>query len=451
MILQATNAERGALFINTSDDMEFVAGRNIDRTTIKDAGELSKTAIKKMSQNKIVFSEDAISDPQFNIKKSVILNQIRSLLCIPLSVSDKVIGAVYLDSRLAKGIFGPQDKDFLITIAKILASVIEKSLAFRALTQENILLKETMIQEIGAGYIIGKSDPMKKVYELIESVSQINSPVVILGETGTGKGMLARLIHLKSKRQNKRFLTINCGTIPETLLESELFGHKKGAFTGAISDKTGLLEEGEAGTVFLDEITNTSISFQAKLLEAIEEKIIRRIGETQTRKIDVRFLFATNRDLEIEVEENRFRKDLFYRINVFSIEIPPLRERTCDIPELAQFFMEKYIKEINKPLKGFTSNSMQKLKVYLWPGNVRELQNVIERAVVLAKDQLITAYDLGFEKLKGAEIISLEDIKKEAIIEALNATGWNIKKSAELLMIGRTSIYRYIEMYNIRK
>ncbi len=451
LIIQATNAERGALFINTSDDMEFVAGRNIDRTTIKDAGELSKTAIKKMSQNRIIFTEDAISDPQFNIKKSVILNQIRSLLCIPLSVHEKVIGAIYLDSRLFSGIFGPQDKDFLITIAKILGSVIEKSLAFRALTEENILLKTKMIQEIGAGYIIGKSDPMQKVYELIESVSQTNSPVVILGETGTGKGMLARLIHLKSKRQNKRFLTINCGTIPETLLESELFGHKKGAFTGAVNDKTGLLEEGEAGTVFLDEITNTSVSFQAKLLEAIEDKIIRRIGETQIRKINVRFFFATNRDLEIEVEENRFRKDLFYRINVFSIEIPPLRERTSDIPELAQFFMEKYSKEINKALKGFTSDAMQRLKAYLWPGNVRELQNIIERAVILAKDQLITAYDLGFEKLKGAEIMSLKDIRKEAIIEALNATGWNIKKTAELLKIGRTSIYRYMEMYDITK
>ncbi len=451
LIIQATNAERGALFINTSDDMEFVAGRNIDRTTIKDAGELSKTAIKKMSQNRIIFTEDAISDPQFNIKKSVILNQIRSLLCIPLSVSNKVIGAIYLDSRLFSDIFGPQDKDFLITIAKILGSVIEKSLAFRALTEENILLKTKMIQEIGAGYIIGKSDPMKKVYELIESVSQTNSPVVILGETGTGKGMLARLIHLKSKRQNRRFLTINCGTIPETLLESELFGHKKGAFTGAVNDKTGLLEEGEAGTVFLDEITNTSVSFQAKLLEAIEDKIIRRVGETQTRKINVRFFFATNRDLEIEIEENRFRKDLFYRINVFSIEVPPLRERICDIPELAQFFMEKYSKEINKPLKGFTLDAMQRLKVYLWPGNVRELQNIIERAVILAKDQLITVYDLGFEKLKGAEIMSLKDIRKEAIIEALNATGWNIKKTAELLMIGRTSIYRYMEMYDITK
>ena len=451
LILQVTNAERGALFIKASEEMEFIAGRNIDHTTIKDAGELSKTAIKKISQNKIVFTEDAISDPQFNIKKSVILNQIRSLLCIPLSVSDKVIGAIYLDSRLFSGIFGPQDKDFLITIAKILASVIEKSLAFRALTEENILLKSKMIQDIGAGYIIGKSDSMQKVYQLIESVSQTNSPVVILGETGTGKGMLARLIHLKSKRQNKKFLTINCGTIPETLLESELFGHKKGAFTGAVSDKKGLLEEGEAGTVFLDEITNTSISFQAKLLEAIEDKIIRRIGETQTRKIDVRFFFATNRDLEIEVEETRFRKDLFYRINVFSIEVPPLRERICDIPELAQFFMKKYSKEINKPLKGFTSDSMQKLKAYLWPGNVRELQNVIERAVVLAKEQLITVYDLGFEKVKGAEIMSLKDIRKEAIIEALNATGWNIKKTAELLMIGRTSIYRYMEMYNITK
>jgi transcriptional regulator with GAF, ATPase, and Fis domain/Tfp pilus assembly protein PilF len=451
LIIRATNAERGALFIKTAKGMEFSAGRDIDRATIKDASELSKTAIKELDKNKIVFTQDALSDPLFNIKKSVILNQIHSLLCIPLSVSRNVIGAIYLDSRLSTGIFGPQDKDFLLTISRILASVIEKSIAFQTIAEENILLKSNIIKEIGSGYLIGKSKSMKKVYQLIESVAQTDSPVLILGETGTGKGMLARLIHIKSKRKKQKFLIINCGTIPETLLESELFGHKKGSFTGAINDKKGLLEEAQDGTIFLDEITNTSPSFQAKLLEAIEEKIIRRVGETQTRKIDVRFLFATNRDLEIEVEENRFRKDLFYRINVFSIEVPTLRERASDIPVLANFFSNRCAKEINKTIKGFTPEAMQSLKEYLWQGNVRELQNVIERAVIITKGQLITTRDLGFEKIKDSETISLKEIKKEAIIEALNATGWSIKKTADILDVNRRTIERYIKKFNIKK
>ncbi|TET63770.1 MAG: tetratricopeptide repeat protein, partial [Candidatus Stahlbacteria bacterium] len=450
LIIQATNAERGALFIKTAKGMEFSAGRDIDRTTIKDASELSKTAIKEINKDRIVFSQDALSDPQFNIKKSVMLNQIRSLLCIPLSVSANVIGAIYLDSRLATGIFGSQDKNFLLTISRILASVIEKSIAFRAMTEENILLKTNIIKEIGSGYMLGKSKKMKGIYRLIDSVAKTNSPVLILGETGTGKGMIARLIHIKSKRKKQKFLTINCGTIPETLLESELFGHKKGSFTGAINDKKGLLEEAQGGTIFLDEITNTSPSFQAKLLEAIEDKIIRCVGETQTRKIDVRFLFATNKDLEIEVEENRFRKDLFYRINVFGIEIPPLRERVSDIPVLANFFSNKCAKEMNKDIKGFTPEAIQRLKEYFWQGNVRELQNVIERAVILAKGQLIATHDLGFEKIRDTKSISLKEIKKEAIIEALNVSNWNITKAAKYLDVTRRTIYKYIKTYNIQ-
>jgi Nif-specific regulatory protein len=449
LIIQTTGAERGALFIKTKKAMEFAAGRNMDQTTIKDAGELSLTAIESVEKQGIIFTQDALADPDFSLKKSVMVNQIHSLLCIPLVVSSNTIGAVYLDSRLGKGIFGPQDKDFLLTVSRILASVIEKSLAFTTLTEENIMLKSKMIQEIGSGYLVGKSRAMKKVYQLIEDVAKTTSPVVLLGETGTGKGMLARLLHLKSARKKARFLTINCGTIPETLLESELFGHKKGAFTGAVADKKGLLEAGEGGTVFLDEITNTSLAFQAKLLEAIEEKIIRRIGETETRKIDVRFLFATNRNLEIEVEEGRFRKDLFYRINVFSVEVPPLRERVMDIPILAQFFLQRYTRDINKPIAGFTQDAVTKLKEYFWPGNVRELQNVIERAVVLAKRNLITSKDLGFESVKTEVIIPMREIKKEAVIEALTATEWNIKKAAELLQIGRKSIYRYMQKFGI--
>jgi Nif-specific regulatory protein len=449
LVIKATNAERGALFLKTAKGMEFIAGRDMDQTTIKDASELSKTAIKELEKDRIVFAQDALSNPQFNIKKSIMVNQIRSLLCIPLSVSDNVIGAWYCDSRVMGGIFGVQDKDFLMTVSKILASVIEKSFAFKAMTEENILLKTNIIKEIGSGYLTGKSRSMKRIYKLIDSVAETNSPVLVLGETGTGKGMIARLIHLKSKRQNRKFISINCGTIPESLLESELFGHKRGAFTGAVSDKKGLLEEGEGGTIFLDEISNTSLSFQGKLLEAIEEKVIRRVGETKTRNIDVRFLFATNKDLEIEVEDNRFRKDLYYRINVFSIEVPPLRERASDIPLLAQFFLEHYTKEMSKQINGFTPDVMQQLREYMWSGNVRELQNVIERAVVLSKSRIISVQDIGFEKIKRDEILSLKEIRREAVIEALHATGWNVKKAAESLGIGRRSIYRYIKKYNI--
>jgi Nif-specific regulatory protein len=449
LVIKATNAERGALFVKTTKGMDFIAGRDMDQTTIKDASALSHTAIKQLEKGKILFTQDALADPAFNIKKSVMLNQIRSLLCIPLSVSDNVIGAIYLDSRITSGIFGPQDKDFLMTISKILASVIEKSIAFRSMSEENILLKANIIKEIGGGHLMGKSRAMKEIYRLIDSVAETNSPVLILGETGTGKGMIARLIHLRSQRKNKKFLSINCGTIPETLLESELFGHKKGAFTGAISDKKGLLEEGEGGTVFLDEITNTSLEFQGKLLEAIEEKIIRRVGETTTRNIDVRFLFATNKDLEIEVEDSRFRRDLFYRINVFKIEVPPLRDRASDIPLLAHFFLERYTTEMNKKIDGYAPEALQRLSEYFWPGNVRELQNVIERAVVLAKTNLITLQDIGFEKTKTAEVMPLKEIKKEAVIEALNLANWNITKAAKMLSIGRRSLHRYIKKFNI--
>ncbi len=449
LVINATGAERGAIFIRTEKGMKFIAGRNVDKKTIKDAGELSRTAIKEIDKNKIVFIPNAVDDPRFSVKKSVLLNRIRSILCIPLVVSDNIVGAIYLDSRIVGSIFNEQDRDFLVTISKILASVIEKSILFKDLKSENILLKTNVIGEIGAGYLISKSRKMKKIYQEIEAIAQSDAPVLITGETGTGKGMLARLIHLKSKRREKKFLSINCGAIPETLLESELFGHKKGAFTGAFNDKKGLLEEAEGGTIFLDEISNTSAGFQAKMLEAIEEKVVRRLGETTMRKIDVRFILASNKEIEIEVEEGRFRQDLYYRINVFRIKVPPLRERTIDIPELAKFFLKKYCKEMNKNIFGFENGVIERLKEHHWTGNIRELMNVIERAVTLCKGGVITFDDIGLGKTK-KEIIPLKDIEKEAIIEALNATNWNKKKTAKLLGISRRTLYNLLKKYSIK-
>lgn len=447
--IQATGAERGAIFLKIDDKMELIAGRNVDKKTIKDAGELSKTAIEEIKKNKIVFVPNALEDPKFNIKKSVVLNQIRSILCMPLITGDSVIGAIYLDSKMLGSIFGEQDRDFLLTTARFLASVIERSRAYRRVVQELIQVRSGMVMEIGKGYLIGKSRQMKKVYEFVEDIAHSHSPVLITGETGTGKGMLARLIHMKSKRKDNTFLSINCGAIPETLLESELFGHKKGSFTGAFTDKKGLLEEAEGGTVFLDEITNTSPAFQVKILEAIEDKVIRRVGETAQRKIDVRFILASNKDVEIEVEEGRFREDLFYRINTFHIRLPSLRERINDVPQLALFFLEKIRTELNKNnIRGFAPGVIEKLKEHYWEGNVRELHNAIDRAVTLAKGELITLSDIGFERAK-REITSLKEIKKEVIIEALNTAHGNKKRTAQLLGISRRSLYNYLKRFNI--
>jgi transcriptional regulator with GAF, ATPase, and Fis domain len=455
VIIESTHAERGALFMKTgAGSMKFMVGRNMDQTSIEGAHELSLTALKEMKNDNLILTDNALDDPELSTKKSVVINQIRSLLCIALSVGSHVVGALYLDSRLGSGHFGPEDKAFLLTVSKILASVIEKSKFFHGLAEENILLKAKMIEEIGAGYVLGRSQQIKKIYQLVDNVAPANLPVLIQGETGTGKGMLARLIHQKSQRKEKKFLTINCGAIPETLLESELFGHKKGAFTGAMYDKKGLLEEGEGGTVFLDEVANTSPAFQAKLLEAIEEKKIRRLGETMTRSIDVRFFFATNRDLEHETKEGRFRKDLYYRVNVFKIELPPLRERKKDIPELAQFFLERFSHELNKPIKGFSPNAIQSIQEHKWPGNVRELQNAIERAVVLTQNDYVMAEDFGAQGSMVKDVYgagSIDETKKKVILEALNRHKWNVKKTAQELGIGRVTLWRFMKKHGISR
>ncbi len=449
LVINATNAERGAIFINTEEGMKLVAGRNIDKRTIKDAGDISKTAIDEVNKNRIVFVPDAIQDSRYNTKRSILLNQIRTILCIPLVVSNRIVGAIYLDSTLPGLMFGEQDRDFLVTVSKILASVIDKSILFKDLQEELVQLRDGTVLEIGKGYIMGRSKILKKIYNLVNDVAPVDSPVLITGETGVGKGMIARLIHWKSPRKNKKFVSINCSTIPETLLESELFGYKRGAFTGAVSDKKGLLEEANGGTVFLDEITNTSLAFQSKLLEAIEEKVIRRLGETQTREIDVRFLFATNKEIEIEVEEGRFRKDLYYRINVFMIKVPSLRERIEDIPILANFFLQLKCKELNKRIDGFNDDALKLLKKYPWPGNVRELQNVIERAAVLAKSKIIRPEDIGF--IHEREILPIRELTKEAVINALNNTKWSIKESAKILGVSRRTVERYIKKFNLHK
>ena len=298
--------------------------------------------------------------------------------------------------------------------------------------------------------IIGESEAMKEIYSIIGKLSDTDANILILGENGTGKDLIARAIYHHSIRSKQVFASIDLGTIPDSLFESELFGYEKGAFTDARKDKAGRMESASGGTLFLDEIGNLSLQMQAKMLTAIEKRKISRLGSTQTRDIDIRLICATNADIYKEVESGSFRQDLLYRINTIEIRIPPLRERGNDILLLAEYFLQKFALKYKKQFRGIAAEAQKKLLNYLWPGNVRELQNIVERAVVLSSGNLLKADDFllqisGRKKEKEAEILNLEQLEQKAIEQALEQSDGNLNKAAELLGISRFALYRKIK------
>ena len=307
--------------------------------------------------------------------------------------------------------------------------------------------------------IIGTSPKMTDVYNLVLKVAPTDSTVLINGETGTGKELIAKAIHFNSNRKDKPFLTVDCSSLVETLFESELFGHVKGSFTGAIATKHGSFELANGGTFFFDEIGNISLNIQAKILRAIQEKEIKRVGATETIKVDVRVLAATNKDLRLAVQDGSFREDLYYRLSVIPIQLPGLFEREEDIMPLANHFLEKYNQKRKKTLTGFSKKVQEIFLIYNWPGNVRELENVIERAVVIEDENMITLSSLPSHisestksKISGiSNIKSLEELEKEHIVEVLENTNWNRSKSARILGIDRKTLYDKLKRYHIDK
>jgi transcriptional regulator with PAS, ATPase and Fis domain len=299
---------------------------------------------------------------------------------------------------------------------------------------------------------------MLQVYKTVARVAESRSTVLIAGESGTGKELVARAIHFNSPRSSKPYVAVDCGSLAETLLESELFGHVRGAFTGAVTNKKGLFEEADNGTCFLDEVGDISLAMQAKLLRVIQEHEIKRVGGTETTKIDVRIIAATNKNLEELVAEKKFREDLFYRLNVVSIHLPPLRERLDDIPFLADHFLRKYAAENEKPVSRISAEVLDLLLRYQWPGNVRELENVIERAVTLSPHSLILPEDLPRRlRVEPSEIsatslpsqVSLTELEKIYIKKVLEETGGNKKRAADILGIDRRTLYRMAARYGI--
>ncbi len=352
----------------------------------------------------------------------------------------------------------PFDTDHLILL-------VRRALENQRLVTENILLKEEVSSRFRLPGIIGKSRSILEAAQMIEKVAPTRTTVLILGESGTGKELFARALHQLSHRRNYPFVPINCAAIPKTLLESELFGHEKGAFTGAEARKLGKFELANRGTLFLDEIGDMDLALQAKLLRAIEEGEIERIGALAPVKLDVRIVAASNKDLEKEVEEKRFREDLFYRLNVFPVRVPPLRERREDIPLLVDYFIRKYCNEMKSPPKSMSSDALDMLQAYHWKGNVRELENTIERAVILCDGDTITVAECVLSRDEGSSVSSpgtaaggtLESVAKEAsrraetkrIVSVLRETGGNKSRAAEILRVSYKTLLTKIKEYGI--
>ena len=335
----------------------------------------------------------------------------------------------------------------------------------RRLRIENLLLKRSLQARYSFKNIIGKGAAMQQVFQLISQVAPSRSTVLVQGESGTGKELVAKAIHASSPRADAPFMTINCGNIPSELLESELFGHVRGAFTGAASSKKGLFEAADGGSLFLDEVATLSVEMQAKLLRVIQEREFRRLGGLENIKVDVRIIAATNMDLQEAVRRGAFRDDLFYRLNVIAIKLPPLRERPEDIPLLAEHFIRKYSEENNKEAPAIENSAMKALLDYDWPGNVRELENVIERAIVLSSGKPIAA-DLFPKNLSASlspapragmpgDAIPLKervsDYEKSLILAALETTRWNQKKAAEILLVNTTTLSEKLKRLKIRE
>jgi len=348
--------------------------------------------------------------------------------------------------------------------------IIERSIYRKNIERENIELKTKLTEKEKFENIVGNNRNMLKIFDLIDTISLTDSTVLITGESGTGKELIARAIHNKSDRREKPFISINCGALPENLLESELFGHIKGAFTDAYKDKIGLFEVGQKGTVFLDEIGEMSQKMQVKLLRAIQERKIRRVGGNEEIEIDVRIISATNKDLLEEMKLGQFRSDLFYRLNVISVRVPPLRERKDDIPLLLEYFLKIFNKRFKKEITGFSNDAMEAFMRYTWPGNIRELENFVERSVALEKNtfielnslpveliynisdrnNLVTDLDQLLEEGEFNFTEYIDDISKKIIIKALELNNHNIKNTAEMLMLRYRALRYLIEKYELK-
>jgi len=456
LLFEVVPAERGAVLLTNEGSFEtsFVFG--LDRARGKDqAVHVSRTIVQQVLRDGVaLLASDPQADPSL-ATQSLIAASAHSVMCVPLIMVDRKLGVLYLDTTHPRDQFNRDHLQLVAAIAGIAAVAIENARQFEWLENEN----ERLLADVNIEHnMVGESPAMQRVYHFISKVAPTDSTVLISGESGTGKELAARAIHRNSKRVHKPFMAVNCAALNESLLESELFGHEKGSFTGAFAQKKGRLEIADGGTVFLDEIAELTPQLQVKLLRVLQEREFERVGGTVTIKVDLRVIAATNKNLEEAMEAGQFRQDLYYRLNVVSLEMPALRERRDDIMLLANYFADKYGAKCNRRLKGFAAEARACLTTYDWPGNVRELENAIERAVVLGTTDLILPDDLP-EAVLESELSptstlryheAVTQTKKQIILRAIEEAKGNYTEAAKLLGVHPNYLHRLIRNLNLR-
>jgi len=458
LIFQAVPAERGSILLIGKSREDFASVQGWARQPVPEQPmQVSRTVVERVLQEEVaILSNDVLESDAYSAAPSLVASQTRSLMAVPLLVFEKVLGAIYLDTSDPITWFDEDHLQLMTAIAGMAAVALENARQVEWLENDNQRLREEIHLEHN---MVGESPRMREVYRFIARLAPTEATVLIRGESGTGKELVARAIHHNSPRARKPFVAINCAALTETLLESELFGHEKGAFTGAIAQKKGKLEVADGGTVFLDEVGELQPQLQARLLRVLQEREFERVGGTRPIKLDIRLLVATNRDLEEAIKGGCFREDLYYRLNVVSLIVPPLRERREDIPLLAGYFAARYGQKCKRQVKGISAAARARLLSYDWPGNVRELENAIERAVVLGSEDLILAEDLPEAVLEAEAPAGVPDtkfhetvkeVKKDLVLKAIEQASGNYAEAAKLLGMHPNNLHRLIRNLNLK-
>jgi len=458
LIFEVVPAQRGAILLVDEGAEEFSSVFGLDRQSGPDATvRVSRTITQQVRREGVsILSNEVPESDAFGAAESVIASQIQSVLAVPLVLYEKVLGLVYLYTTDPTASFDEDHLQLVTAICNIAAVALQNVRHIESLESENAELRAVTHIEHS---MVGESDSMNSLYKMVSRVAPTDSTVLIRGESGTGKELAARAIHQNSPRAKEPFVAVNCAALTETLLESELFGHEKGAFTGAIAQKKGKLEVADGGTIFLDEIGELAPLLQAKMLRVLQEREFERVGGTRSIKVDLRLIAATNKDLEEAIRQGEFRQDLYYRLNVVSLEMPPLRERKDDIPLLANFFVEKFSHKCRQRAMKISKEARTRLVNYDWPGNVRELENAIERAVVLSSTDTIMPEDLP-EAVLETESTSSEPVtkyheavlekKKQLILQAIEQSGGSYTEAAKLLGVHPNYLHRLIRNMNLK-
>jgi transcriptional regulator with GAF, ATPase, and Fis domain len=449
-VINITRAERGFLILMEGNEPRVAVGRNVQKESLADPMALFSDSIvaKAVKTRKPLILSDALSDDQFGSSVSVVNLQLSSVMCVPMLERGRLLGVIYVGNSNIASLFDRTGLELLMTFAAQAALIVQNALLLNEMELNNQKLAE-QLQQLQVSEIIGASEGIRDILNKLRKVAGTDVSVLVQGETGTGKELIARELHRMSNRSEGPFVTINCGAIPENLLESELFGHVKGAFTGAVSNKEGKFQAADGGTIFLDEIGEMPLQMQVKLLRVLQEKVVTRIGENRPRSVDIRIVAATNRILREEAKQGRFREDLYFRLNVISFTLPPLRERGDDIILLARYFLQKFAREYDRPIQGFTPGATIAMKKSRWAGNIRELENRLRKAVILAEGTHIDTQDMDLDEEKFSRILPLNEAKEQFqskyINDILELNNGNRTKTARDLNVDPRTIFRHLE------